>query len=182
MLDVMNSSAGLFEPVKKEDVYGSDQDGSSEQTNSALSQFASGVGDFFKGVWDFLVNTPGKAQNWLQEKLGLSNITSSLNSANTQGKIAYTEGGIPYDATNIDSQINAKMTELAYKRDDQAYSRLFKQLRENGINPAIALSNSASPMSSDGGYRSNFSLTDKDQVNSALKVGMIIALLMRFLK
>lgn len=147
----------------------------------------SGLGwdDFWSNVSDWWQNSalnPGNWQKKIQESLGISNIKDTINNATQQGKIAYTESGIPYDDSNIDSQINAKMQELAYKRDDEAYDRLIAALKRNGINPVLALSNSASAFSSDSGFRSNYNMTDKDQVNSALKVGMIIALLMKVLK
>lgn len=153
-------------------------------------------------------NSPKPGQNWLNDAIGsvinsvggfFSNFGSKLNPENwfnhsvfgndvlkdqqnaAKGKIAYTKSGIPYDETNIDSQINALAQEYAYKRDDTAYSRLIQQLRDNGINPALILGNAA-PMSSDTAYRSNYNMTTKDQINSATKIMAIMAMLLKFLK
>jgi len=120
-------------------------------------------------------------KNWFNHMITGDNIFESLNSAASQGKIAYTKTGIPYDESNVDSQINALAQEYAYKRDDESYDRLFAALKRNGVNPALILGN-ASPISSDTAYRSNYNMTTKDQVNSALKVGTILALLMRLMK
>lgn len=152
-----------------------------QQANDVISNgdttnwdnFWNGAGQFLTGVGDFLFNTPQKVQNWF--------LNQSTNSANSQGKIAYTKSGVAYDETNPDSMVNALNTEYANKRDDTAYTRLIKQLKDNGINPALVLGNT-SAMSSDSGFRSSYSMTTKDQVNSALKAGTILLLLMKLLK
>lgn len=154
----------------------------SEEQKEGVTDLFNNVSDFFtNGVQSWWQGSRLNPKNWFNHMLFGNNIFESTNSASSQGKIAYTSTGIPYDETNIDSQINALMQEYAYKRDDESYDRLVAALKRNGINPAIALSGSASPMSSDNGYRSNYSLTDKDQINSALRAGSILALLLGLL-
>lgn len=149
-------------------------DDTDEQRNSVNDFFTNGIQSWWSGS---RINP----KNWFNHMIFGDNLFGSLNSATSQGKIAYTKTGIPYDESNTDSQINALMQEYANKRDDESYDRLIAALKRNGINPVLALSNSASPMSSDSGYRSSYSLTDKDQINSALKAGSILALLLGLL-
>lgn len=149
------------------------------QAGQERDQVLSNAWDSFtNGIQSWWSGSRLNPKNWFNHMITGDNIFQSNNSASTQGKIAYTKTGIPYDESNIDSQINALAQEYAYKRDDQSYDRLIAALKRNGMNPALVLGNSASPMSSDTAYRSNYNMTTKDQVNSALTVGSILAIVM----
>lgn len=152
--------------------------------NNVVNHGQSSMGDildsFKNGVSNWWQGSRVNPQNWFNHSVFGNDVLKDQQNA-AKGKIAYTKSGIPYDETNIDSQINALAQEYAYKRDDTAYSRLIQQLRDNGINPALILGNAA-PMSSDTAYRSNYNMTTKDQINSATKIMAIMAMLLKFLK
>lgn len=109
-------------------------------------------------------------------------------------KYGYTDQyGLAYLSNNADSYANAYNQEKqwlredmlrkeGYQREDTSYTRLFEELKKNGVNPALLLS-SVSPMTgSAGSYStsaaktSNYETNEKtEQANAAKMVGAIIA-------
>lgn len=106
-----------------------------------------------------------------------------------------TKSGLTWLSNSPDSYVNAQNQEAAwlredmirregYKREDEAYDRLFSQLKGLGVNPALLLSSvgptvgSANSNSAESFKTSNFAANARTQeANSAKVAGSIIAAL-----
>lgn len=136
------------------------------------------------------------AQNYSDYNMNGQNSAGAVDAPAQHNPFGYTdEYGLAFLANNADSYANAYNQEKqwlredmlrreGYQREDTSYTRLFEELKKNGVNPALLLSSvgpmtgSAGSFSTSAAKTSNYEANEKtEQANAAKVVGAIIAAL-----